>query len=120
MKTGRFLTRLENDILVPYQTKGAEDLLNKDNLATVYDLNIPGEYSTIFPDDMALTLSRISLVTTEAEGRSIALNDTVIVKFDLSDREQLLEAIQKIMLPRMREFMKKDGFPGNPLPEVKI
>ncbi len=121
MQTGRFVNKLENDALAYYQTEGVENLLSKETLAKVWNINTPGEYFQSFPDEMALALSTVSH-TTDSGGRSIVNNDTIIVKFDFSDREIILEALKNhlSLLPRMKQLQNNGEELKNPLTEVKL
>ena len=125
MQTGRFINKLVNDRESFFQTDGAEKLLNKTNFMTVWNLSNqgPGEYENKFLDDMAITNTIISIVA-ESGGRIIHENDTIIIKFDESDREQILDMlIERLNLLRTMSKLQHNNEElvlMNPLPEVKF
>jgi hypothetical protein len=119
MQTGRFINKLENDVLTYYQTSGLENLLTPQNLKAVWNINEQGEYFQCFPDEMALALSSVTLAV-DSGGRQIVNNDTVIVKFDFSDRETILGALKYSLLPRMKQVQNNGEELKNPLSEVKL
>ena len=121
MKTGRFINKLRNNILAFYQTDGVESLLNKHNFEEVWNLRQSGK--TVFTDDLAIASTIITPAFDNA-GRMIYSNDTVIVKFDYSDTQNILEALLGNGMnldKRLNEFQSKNGFElRNPLPPVNI
>ena len=121
MKSGRFINKLRNNILAFYQTDGVENLLNKKNFEAVWNMQQSGK--TIFTDDLAVASTIITPAFDNA-GRMIFANDTVIIKFDYSDTQNILEALLgngMQLTSRIDSYQAKNGFElKNPLPQVTL
>lgn len=121
MKTGRFINKLTNNILAYYQTNGVEALLNKKNFETVWNTCESGK--TIFPDDLAVA-STVITPNFDNAGRMIFANDTIIVKFDYTDTQTILQALMGNGMQlnnRIDTYQAKNSFElKNPLPPVTL
>jgi hypothetical protein len=119
MKTGRFINKLNNNILAYYGTEDYHLLLNKKNMQTVWNMTSSGE--NVFPDDLAITYTTI---TPDFDGsRVIYANDTVILKFDYTDTEFILQTLKDKLdlINRMQTVQAKNGFElKNPLPNITL
>lgn len=123
MQTGRFISKLVDDIEQNYQTKDLENLLNNKNLAEVWNLANEGAgiYDRVFPDDMAVTRTVITM-DVDNSGRLYYNNDTVIVKFTGTDRELILEALKDKLqlLERMKTVQNNSMEHTHPLAPIQI
>jgi hypothetical protein len=121
MKTGRFINKLNRNVLAFYQTDNVENLLNKKNFEAVWNMQQSGK--TIFPDDLAVA-STVVKPDFDNAGRMILANDTVIVKFDYSDTQSILQALMgngMQLNSRLDSYQAKNGFElKNPLPPVSL
>jgi hypothetical protein len=121
VKTGRFINTLSRNVLVNLETDGVEYLLNKKNYEAVWNMTESGK--NVFPDDLAVTSTIVKPVFDNA-GRMIYANDTVIVKFDYSDTQNILLALMgngMQLTSRIDTYQAKNGFElKNPLPQVKL
>jgi hypothetical protein len=120
MKTGRFINTLTNNVLAFYQTDKCEELLNKENLITVWNMKQSG--FSIFDDELAIANTIITPEFDDA-GRMILANDTVIVRFA---PEELLHLLLSVMdgqdYRKLIETYQQNngGALCNPLPEVVL
>lgn len=120
MQTGRFINTLTNNVLAFYQTDKCGELLNKDNLTTVWNMKQSG--FNVFDDDLAIANTIITPEFDDA-GRLILANDTVIVCFT---PEELLHLIVNVVdgldyRKQIEVYQQNNGVAlSNPLPEVKL
>jgi hypothetical protein len=118
MKTGRFINTLDKNVLAFFSTENYDQLLNKQNLELVWNLNV--SMDNFFPDDLAITHTN---VTPQFDGsRTIYANDTIIVKFSPDDIPLILECLNKQLniLDKIKAIQGNGVELKNPLPEVKI
>ena len=106
MKTGRFINKLHNNVLAYFQTQGCDSLLTAENFKALWNVDRSGIYP--FPDDFAFAYVTLT-PEFDSGGRMILANDTVIVKFEPQDFEELV-----------KRFKENNGTLSNPLPEVKL
>jgi len=127
MKTGQFIQTIDHqlDRNVEYVTVNVDQLLQSKNFKFVWNLartEGAGTYINKFPEDMALTRSIIEY-DYDSTGREIFKNNTIIIKFDSSDRLNILDILDKTLnlFTKMETYQQNNNTHlHNPLPDVKI
>lgn len=126
MKTGQFIQTIDHqlDRNIEYVTVNVDQLLQSKNFKTVWNLarqEGTGTFINKFPEDMAITRSVIEY-DYDSTGREIFTNNTLIIKFDSTDQQEILNILEKTLnlLIRMETYQQNNTPNHNPLPEVNI
>ena len=127
MRTGQFIQTLDHqlDRNIEYVTVGVDQLIQSKNFQFLWNLarqEGAGTYINKFPEDMALSRSVIGY-DYDSTGRELFTNNTVIIKFDKDDQQNILEMLNKSLnlFSRIESFQKDNSKTlRNPLMEVKI
>lgn len=124
MLTGRFVQKLNNNVLDYYETVGVEDLLSPANMTCLMSRykDGEGEYTDTFKDDLAIAYTKVTS-SADDSGRRTFDTDSIILKFTPKDFANMLDPVIRHynLYGRMMKYLQANGETlRKPLPVVKI